>query len=94
MWQPETWERGRTINLWKEMQGFQTGDRLYRCSFDFFSFFPDPKYFEMLIGPGSMTLAGGGEQREAGPGRAFFLTAGSGGWGAHTALATAGFLVF
>lgn len=48
----------------------------------------------LLIGPGSMTLAGGGEQREAGPGRAFFLTAGSGGWGAHTALATAVFLVF
>lgn len=49
---------------------------------------------QLLIGPGSMTLAGGGEQREAGPGRAFFLTAGSGGWGAHTALATAVFLVF
>lgn len=42
-------KRQRTINLWKEMQGFQTGDRLCRCSFEFFSFFLDPKYLEMKV---------------------------------------------
>lgn len=36
VWQLETWERGKTINLWKEMQGFQSRDRPCRCSFDIF----------------------------------------------------------